>query len=164
MAPEPTQKMVSCTWQIHGARATKIVSVWSPGYVHFYKPGICFIFIFHLVYGLIRFKHQNHMVRERSCLASKYLFWSPLQYPVTPWSCIRNIQWFHTDKCWNNASNDGHQLGNFTTIYSMLHVTWTRYDTFCRNVNTVCHPLCVRDESVVCRNVICQHYILATRL
>ena len=44
---------------------TKEASVWIPGYVRFCKPGICFMFIFHFVYGVITYKHKTHIVRRK---------------------------------------------------------------------------------------------------
>ena len=112
---------------------------------------------------LFEFQHKNNLVRvmQRSCFGFIYLLLSQHQVknisflvPQTwlefnPEVSFKNIQWFHTYKCWNTGSDSGHWLGGLLSELhhhplhflpwkpGHKHVMWARYDTFGWNVNMV---------------------------
>ena len=63
------------------------------------------------------------------------------------WCLVKNIQWFHTCRCWNAVLDCGHLLSSLLVCSStawyrseVINIAmWTRWDMFCRDVSVV-HP------------------------
>lgn len=85
-------------------------------------------------YDLVRFRHQKHFVWEKNWKLSPCL--------------LKNLQYFHTYKCWNTFSSCSYQpslfetppTSSFTWYDGPGHTNkniWMWTHTFCRNVAMV---------------------------
>lgn len=83
-------------------------------------------------YALVGFRHKKHLVRFRktSSFSLKYLFLSPQHSWKLSHGLFKNIEWFHSYKCWNDVSNCSLWL---TSLLAPCLRIWKVVNMYCKH-------------------------------